>query len=79
MSSLRRTSDAPYTYEFEMGNLAEIANAIKEVPREWINEAGNDVTQEMVDYLKPLIQGEVPVAYKDGLPAYLPVDHLFNA
>lgn len=79
MSSLRRTSDAPYTYEFEMGNLAEIANAIKEVPREWINEAGNDVTQEMVDYLKPLIQGEVPVAYKDGLPAYLPVDHLFHA
>ena len=55
-----------------------IANAVKEVPREWINEAGNDVTPEMREYLLPLIQGEVKLKYKDGLPLFADISHLYK-
>ena len=57
-------------------NIAEIANEVKSVPREWINEAGNDVTQELVDYISPLIQGECCVDFVNGLPNYAEVTHL---
>ena len=42
----------------------------------WINAAGNDVTQELIDYLTPLIQGESNVTYENGLPVYMDVSHL---
>ena len=37
--------------------------------------AAEGVTASMV-YLKPLIQGETAVAYKNGLPDYMDVSHL---
>ena len=46
------------------------------MPRDWINDAGNDVKPELIEYLKPLIQGETAVAYKNGLPDYMDVSHL---
>ena len=53
-----------------------IANEAKSIPREWINDAGNDVTQPLIDYLSPLILGEVPVKYESGIPVYMDVSHL---
>ena len=41
------------------------------MPLEWINEAGNDVTEELETYLRPLIEGEVKLEYKGGLPHYI--------
>jgi 6-phosphofructokinase 1 len=54
----------------------DIANQAKSIPREWINKAGNDVTQELIDYMLPLIQGEPDLKYQNGLPVYLPINHL---
>lgn len=68
----------PYTISYHAAPIEDIANEIKSVPREWINPAGNDVTQEMVSYLLPLIQGEVDIAYENGIPVYLPVGHLIR-
>ena len=48
----------------------EILVCVKQVPDEWINEEGNDITQEMMDYLIPLIQGEIPCAYENGVPVH---------
>ena len=31
----------------------------KKVPRNWINEAGDYVTEEFVNYIRPLIQAEL--------------------
>lgn len=76
MVCIKRESDTPYTISYTYANIAEIANEAKSVPREWINEAGNDVTQELIDYIYPLIQGECPVEYKDGLPVYANISHL---
>lgn len=76
MVCIKRISNAPYTIDYTYANIAEIANEAKSIPREWINDAGNDVTQELIDYLFPLIQGECPVVFANGLPAYADVAHL---
>ena len=42
----------------------------KKIPREWINEAGNGLKQEFIDYALPLIQGESTPPKEDGLPRF---------
>ena len=76
MVTMNRTSNNPYTIEYGYAEIKNIANEAKSVPREWINDAGNDIEQPLVDYLTPLVQGESQVQYKNGLPAYLNVSHL---
>jgi 6-phosphofructokinase 1 len=76
MLTVTRTSNAPYTIEIGTTDIKSIANKEKNIPREWINEKGNDVNSAMIEYLAPLIEGETNVAYKNGLPVYLPVGHL---
>ena len=71
MMVIRRTSDAPYTYEIGHEDIFKIANQIREVPAEFINDRGNGVTDACVDYLLPLIKGERYPAYENGLPKYL--------
>lgn len=78
MVTMNRTSNAPYTIEYGYAEIKNIANEAKSVPRAWINERGNDVTEEMVAYLLPLIQGETSISYENGLPNYMNVSHLTN-
>ena len=49
----------------------QLANAEKPVPRDWLNERGNFVTEEFIRYAAPLIQGEVEVPIVNGLPKYI--------
>lgn len=79
MLTLNRTSNSPYTVTYESAPVCDIANKAKEVPDSYINERGNDVTEEMMNYLRPLIQGEMPIIYENGLPCYLAVQHLLCA
>lgn len=76
MVILERISNMPYQVRYDHAPIAGIANEAKSIPREWINEAGNDIMPELYDYLKPLIQGEITVSYKNGIPVYMPVTHL---
>ena len=78
MLTLNRTSDAPYTIAYGHAPVCDIANKAKDVPKSFINERGNNLTEEMITYLQPLIQGEMPIVYENGLPCYLPVDHLLD-
>ena len=75
-ATLKRTSDKPYCVEYGTERVEVVANAEKTVPRSWINEAGNDVTEEMVTYLKPLIRGVAQTPYRAGLPDYIDIRHL---
>lgn len=70
VSIIKRSSDNPYTVEFECCNVDKIANLTKCVPTNWITENGYDVTPEMIDYLKPLIRGEQKRRMKNGLPEF---------
>lgn len=47
-----------------------MANIEKKVPLEWIGEL--DVTQEMVEYLRPLIQN--PSSEESGIPRYFTLE-----
>ncbi len=68
MAAIKRLSDKPYLVEFVPVPVNEVANHEKIVPMEWINERGNDVTEEMMAYLLPLIQGETNLKYENGIP-----------
>lgn len=70
MACIKRVSQNPYLTDVEFVAIDKIANKVKNVPLSWINEDGNDITKEMIEYLLPLIQGEVPVTYKKGIPLH---------
>lgn len=76
MVTMNRVSDNPYCIEYGYAEIKHIANEAKSVPLEWISDAGNDIKQPLLDYLAPLIQGEVDVTYQNGLPVYMNVSHL---
>jgi 6-phosphofructokinase 1 len=53
-----------------------VANIEKKVPREWINESGDYVTEEFLNYIRPLIQAELTPIMADGLPRHLYYDNV---
>ena len=68
MMTINRVSDAPYAFEIGHEDIFKIANQTKCVPDEFINAEGNQVTDECLRYLLPLIKGERYPEYVDGLP-----------
>ena len=76
MMCYKRLSNMPYETEIFSYDISAIANQEKTIPLEWISENKNDVTEELVSYLRPLIMGESEVIYENGLPAYCNISHL---
>lgn len=74
MAAVQRVSDDPYEIVFRRVRVKDVANKEKTVPLEWITKDGHDVTEEMMTYLKPLIQGEVSPVYKNGIPSHIVFD-----
>ena len=71
MPGFKCTRDANgYKCEIELLPLSEVANTEKKVPRDWINEEGNGVTQAFIDYAMPLIEGENVGPKVHGLPRF---------
>jgi len=60
MVTLERVLDNPYTCETGLAPLADVANAEKLLPREFMNEAGDMVTDAFWTYALPLIDGPLP-------------------
>lgn len=71
MVILKRVSDDPYICVTDIYDVHKVANIEKKVPREWINESGDYVTEEFVNYIRPLIQAELTPIMADGLPRHL--------
>lgn len=71
MAAITRLSNHPYRVEFTSVPVQEVANHEKIVPLEWITPDGADVTEEMLEYLRPLIQGETNIKYENGIPVQL--------
>ena len=74
MITLLRGDADQYTCETGLAPLADIANGIKKLPTEWINEDGVSMNFQFLRYAQPLIQGEVAVPYENGLPVYARLD-----
>lgn len=63
-------ADEPYSSVFGHMDIDLIANRTKFVPKHFINERGNHVTDECLRYILPLIEGECYPEYKNGLPVF---------
>jgi 6-phosphofructokinase len=57
--AIRRLSSAPYASECFITPLSTVAREATEMKDEYINSAGNDVTQAWIDYVAPLV-GDLP-------------------
>ncbi len=71
MVVIDRLSDDPYTSAVGIYDVHRIANNEKVVPREWINEEGDYVTDAFINYIEPLIQGFYQPFMVNGLPQHL--------
>jgi 6-phosphofructokinase 1 len=71
MPAIERIADQPYRWKIVPAPLAKIANHEKMLPRDYITKDGYGITEKARRYLAPLIRGEAPPPYKDGLPQYV--------
>lgn len=70
MIAFVRAEGSDYRCSTVAVNLSEVANAEKKVPLSWINDRGNGVTQALIDYALPLIQGTPQLELECSLPRY---------
>ncbi len=71
MPTVERISDLPYKYRIGVAPLAKVANVEKFMPRDFITRDGFGITEKCRRYLAPLIQGEDPPKFRNGLPVYV--------
>ena len=71
MPAIVRVSDRPYRWKLGVAPLADVANREKMLPRNFITPDGYGITERARAYLAPLIRGEAPPPYRDGLPHYV--------
>ncbi len=71
MVVIDRVSDDPYQSAAGIYDVHRIANNEKLVPREWVNKEGNNMTEDFINYVKPLIQGDFQPFMVNGLPEHL--------
>ena len=71
MVALERNDDSGlYSCRTVLLSLNSVANYEKKVPLEWITEDGNYVTNDFINYVLPLIQGEPKIPRSNSLPRY---------
>jgi 6-phosphofructokinase 1 len=70
---LKRISDDPYMCITETHDVSDIANVEKKIPLEWITD-DDYVTDDLIHYMRPLIQAELSPIMVDGLPRHLNVN-----
>ena len=66
-----KRKDGEYGVEIDAVDVSLVANKVKLVPREYINEAGNNVTKSCIEYISPLIMGEKTIKYENGMPVHI--------
>lgn len=71
MPVIERISDKPYRWRIGTADLADVANREKMMPRDFITPDGFHITARCRTYLSPLIQGEAPPPFRNGLPDYV--------
>jgi len=71
MPAIVRVSDRPYRWKIGVAPLTDIANKEKMLPPDYITRDGYGITARARAYLSPLIKGEAPPPYRDGLPQYV--------
>jgi len=68
MPVIKRLSNKPYKWKIEAASLSKVANVEKTLPKGYISKDGFKISSKGIDYLAPLIQGEPPLEFKNGIP-----------
>ena len=68
MPVIKRLSNKPYKWKIESAPLSKVANVEKTLPKGYISKDGFTISSKGIDYLTPLIQGEPPLEFKNGIP-----------
>jgi 6-phosphofructokinase len=71
MVGVKRKEGKKYDVEFFATPASNVANHVKNFPIEWMLENYRGVTEEALQYMRPLIEGSPVVIYNEGLPAYV--------
>ena len=71
MVALKRISNNPYQCTTELHPISEVANLEKKVPLSWMNSNHTQMTEDFLDYARPLIQAELTPLYIAGLPHHI--------
>lgn len=66
MIIFKRVSSHPYKMEMELADVSRIANEVSMIPPDMIYSSRR-MSDSFRDYLRPLIQGEISIEYKDGI------------
>ncbi len=64
--TIKRTGD--YSVDYKLVPLEMVAGKTKHMNEEFINEAGNGVTQEFISYVKPLVGRHLPTSHRLRAP-----------
>ena len=70
MVILRSGDEGEYASVFGHMDIDLIANKTKYVPDNFINAEGNNVTDKCLEYILPLVNGEIYPTFKKGMPEY---------
>ena len=66
MIIFERVSQNPYKIKYKLAPLSKVANAVSHVKPEMIID-NTRMSESFREYLRPLVQGEVKLVYKDGI------------
>lgn len=70
MIGFERKEGQEYEIEYTHFDLSHVANTEKFFPDKWINEEGNGIKAEFLEYILPLVQGEPELIREDSLPRF---------
>jgi 6-phosphofructokinase 1 len=71
MPIIVRKKNKPYRWSIGNAPLSKVANMERKMPRSYITRDGFGITGKAREYLSPLIIGEEPPPYRNGLPQYV--------
>ena len=71
MVGVKRKDSDVYDVEYFATAASNVANHVKNFPVEWAKPNYRGVTDEAIAYMRPLIQGQPVITYKNGVPAFV--------
>jgi 6-phosphofructokinase 1 len=71
MVGVKRVEGDVYNVEYFATKASNVANHVKSFPMEWMLPNYRGVTQEALDYMRPLIEGSPVIRYKNGVQQYV--------
>lgn len=71
MVVMLRDESNEYKINYSLYDIHDIANVENKIPENMIDKENKTLTNDYINYAKPLIMGELQPIYKDGLPVHL--------